>query len=74
MLLIYDFITDICYNKTMSKYDLIFVGAGLFSATVAHEAVKKGKKCLVIEKRPHVAGNIYTEKVSDINVHKYLLL
>lgn len=55
----------------MSKYDLIFVGAGLFSATLAFEAVKKGKKCLVIEKRPHVAGNIYTEKVSDINVHKY---
>lgn len=71
MLLIYDFITDICYNKTMAKYDLIFVGAGLFSATLAFEAVKKGKKCLVIEKRPHVAGNIYTEKVSDINVHKY---
>ena len=55
----------------MSKYDLIFVGAGLFSATLAFEAVKKGKKCLVIEKRPHVAGNIYTEKVCDINVHKY---
>lgn len=71
MLLIYDFITDICYNKTMAKYDLIFVGAGLFSATLACEAVKRGKKCLVIEKRPHVAGNIYTEKVSDINVHKY---
>lgn len=55
----------------MSKYDLIFVGAGLFSATLAFEAVKKGKKCLVIEKRPHVAGNIYTEKIEDINVHKY---
>ena len=55
----------------MSKYDLILVGAGLFSATLAHEAVKKGKKCLVIEKRPHIAGNIYTEKIEDINVHKY---
>ncbi len=55
----------------MAKYDLIFVGAGLFSATLAFEAVKRGKKCLVIEKRPHIAGNIYTEKIEDINVHKY---
>ncbi len=55
----------------MSKYDLIFVGAGLFSSTLVHEAVKKGKKCLVIEKRPHIAGNIYTETVEGINVHKY---
>lgn len=55
----------------MSNYDLLFVGAGLFSATIAHEAVKKGKKCLVIEKRPHIAGNIYTESIESINVHKY---
>ncbi len=55
----------------MSDYDLLFVGAGLFSATIAHEAVKKGKKCLVIEKRPHIAGNIYTESIEGINVHKY---
>lgn len=53
------------------KYDLIFVGAGLFNATVAHEAVKAGKKCLVIEKRSHVAGNIYTENIEGINFHKY---
>ncbi len=52
-------------------YDIIFVGAGLFSATIAHEAAKRGKKCLVIEKRPHIAGNIYTEETENINVHKY---
>ena len=55
----------------MSQYDLLFVGAGLFTATIAHEAVKHGKKCLVIEKRPHIAGNIYTENIEGINVHKY---
>lgn len=52
-------------------YDYLFVGAGLFSATVAHEAVKREKSCLVIEKRPHIAGNIYTENVEGINFHKY---
>ena len=55
----------------MNHYDYLFVGAGLFSATIAHEAVKRGKKCLVIEKRPHIAGNIYTENVEGINFHKY---
>ena len=55
----------------MKKYDYLIVGAGLFGAVFAHEAVKKGKKCLVIEKRPHIAGNVYTEKIEDINVHKY---
>lgn len=53
------------------QYDFIFVGAGLFNATIAHEAVKKGKKCLVIEKRNHIAGNIYTEDVEGIQFHKY---
>lgn len=52
-------------------YDFIFVGAGLFNSTVAHEAGKKGKRCLVIERRPHIAGNIYTEQVEGINFHKY---
>ena len=52
-------------------YDLIFVGAGLFNATLAYFATKAGKKCLVIEKRPHIGGNIYTENVENINVHKY---
>ena len=53
------------------KYDYLFVGAGLFSATVAHELHKRGKKCLVLEKRLHIGGNIYTENVIGINVHKY---
>ena len=53
------------------KYDYLVVGAGLFGAVFAHEMNKQGKKCLVIEKRDHIAGNIYTENVSDINVHVY---
>ena len=52
-------------------YDYLVVGSGLFGAIFAHEAKKKGKRVLVIEKRTHVAGNIYTEKVEGINVHKY---
>lgn len=53
------------------KYDYLIVGAGLFGAVFAHEAAKKGKKCLVIEKRSHIGGNIYTEKKEGIDVHKY---
>ncbi len=53
------------------KYDYLIVGAGLFGATFAFQAKKAGKKCLVIDKRNHIAGNIYTENVEDINVHKY---
>ena len=53
------------------KYDYLIVGAGLYGAVFAHEAHKKGKKCLVIERRDHIGGNIYCEKVEDINVHKY---
>ena len=52
-------------------YDFLVVGSGLFGAVFAHEAQKKGKKCLVIEKRPHIGGNIYSEKVEGIDVHKY---
>ena len=55
----------------MKKYDYLIVGAGLFGAVFAHEAVKKGKKCLVIDKRPHIAGNVYTEEKEGINVHRY---
>ncbi|MBP5593376.1 MAG: NAD(P)-binding protein, partial [Clostridia bacterium] len=55
----------------MKKYDYLIVGAGLFGSVFAHEALKKGKKCLVIDKRNHTAGNIYTEKEEGINVHKY---
>lgn len=53
------------------KYDYLIVGAGLFGAVFAHEATSKGKKCLVIDRRPHVAGNIYTYEQEGINVHKY---
>lgn len=52
-------------------YDYLIVGAGLFGATFAQQAKEKGKKCLVIEKRNHIAGNCYTEKIAGINVHKY---
>lgn len=52
-------------------YDYLIVGAGLYGAICAYELTKRGKKCLVIEKRPHIGGNIYTEKVEGINVHKY---
>ena len=53
------------------KFDYLIVGSGLYGAVFAHEANKKGKKCLVIEKRPNVGGNIYTEKCEGIDVHKY---
>lgn len=53
------------------KYDYLVVGAGLFGATFAYEAKKKGKTCLVIDKRDHIAGNIYTKEQSGINVHVY---
>lgn len=53
------------------EYDYLIVGSGLFGAIFAHEMTKQGKKCLVIERRDHIAGNIYTEKVEGINVHKY---
>lgn len=53
------------------KYDYLIVGSGLFGSVFAYEASKKGKKCLVIEKRSHIGGNIYTKKIEDINVHVY---
>ena len=53
------------------KYDYLIVGAGLFGATCANLLTKKGKKVLVIDRRDHIAGNVYTEKVEGINVHKY---
>lgn len=55
----------------MQHYDYIFVGAGLYFATIAHAATKIGKKCLIIEKRAHIGGNIYTTNVDGINVHEY---
>lgn len=53
------------------SYDYLIVGAGLFGAVFAHEMTAVGKKCLVIDRRAHVGGNIYTEKVENIQVHKY---
>ena len=53
------------------EFDYLIVGSGLFGAVFAHEAKKKGKKCLVIDKRSHAGGNVYCEKIEDINVHKY---
>ena len=53
------------------QYDYLIVGSGLFGAVFAHEAKKAGKSVLVVEKRSHIAGNIYTENINGINVHKY---
>ena len=53
------------------QYDYLVVGAGLYGAVFAHEAKKAGKKVLVIDKRPNIAGNVYTENVEGIHVHKY---
>lgn len=55
----------------MKKYDYLIVGAGLFGSTFAYEATKSGKKCLVIDKRNHIGGNVFCEKINGINVHKY---
>ncbi len=55
----------------MKKYDYLIVGAGLYGVVFAHEATKAGKTCLVIEKRDHIAGNIYTYECEGINVHQY---
>ncbi|MHA7964240.1 UDP-galactopyranose mutase [Paenibacillus sp. CAU 1782] len=52
-------------------YDYLIVGAGLFGAVFAHEATKRGKRCLVIDRRNHIGGNVYTEKREDINIHSY---
>ena len=53
------------------EYDYLVVGSGLFGATFAYRATRAGKKCLVIDKRPHLGGNVYCENVEGINVHKY---
>lgn len=55
----------------MNKYDYLVVGSGLFGSVFAHEAKCRGKKVLVIDKRHHIAGNVYTEKIENINVHIY---
>ena len=55
----------------MKQYDYLIVGAGLWGSVFAHEATKRGKKCLVIDRRKHTGGNVYCENVEGINVHKY---
>lgn len=55
----------------MQHYDYLIVGTGLFGAVFAYKAKQQGKKCLVIDRRPHLGGNIYCEKMEGINVHKY---
>ena len=58
-------------KKSGDKYDYLIVGAGLYGSIFAHEAYQAGKRCMVIDKRDHIGGNIYTEQVEGINVHKY---
>lgn len=55
----------------MKKYDYLIVGTGLFGAVFAHEMTKQGKKCLAIDKRAHIGGNIYTKEIEEIQVHMY---
>jgi UDP-galactopyranose mutase len=55
----------------MKLYDYLIVGSGLYGSTFAHKAYQQGKRCLVIDKRPHLGGNIYCENIEGINVHKY---
>ena len=54
-----------------TKYDYLIVGAGLFGACFAYLAGLKGRRCLVIDRRPHIGGNLYCENIEDINVHVY---
>lgn len=56
---------------TIKKYDYCIVGCGLFGATFAQQMTEKGKKCLIIEKRDHIAGNAYTKRMNDIDIHVY---
>lgn len=55
----------------MKYYDYLIVGAGLYGATFAYCAKQKGKKCLLIDKRLHLGGNLFCEQIEGINVHKY---
>lgn len=55
----------------MKKYEYCIVESGLFGATFAYEATKRNKKCLVVEKRNHIGGNVYCKNINGINVHKY---
>jgi UDP-galactopyranose mutase len=59
------------YTDKLKLYDYLIVGAGLYGTTFAYKAKQHGKKCLVIDKRPHLGGNVYCENMEGINVHKY---
>ena len=63
--------SDFCIFVLMRQYDYLIVGSGLFGSAFARLATDKGKKCLVIDKRPHLGGNLYCEKIEGINVHSY---
>jgi len=58
-------------DEKLKKYDYLIVGSGLFGSTFAYRAKQEGKTCLVIDKRPHLGGNLYCENIEGINVHKY---
>ena len=64
-------ILSICNKENTMKYEYLIVGSGLYGAIFAHEAKAKGKSVLVVDKRPNIAGNVYTEKHEGINVHMY---
>ena len=65
------FATKIIFMPSSKLYDYLIVGSGLFGATFAYRATQAGKKCLVIDKRPHLGGNVFCESIDGINVHKY---
>lgn len=64
-------ILSLCNKENTMKYDYLVVGSGLYGSIFAHEAKSKGKSVLVVDKRPNIAGNVYTEKQEGINVHMY---
>lgn len=64
-------ILSLCNKENTMKYDYLVVGSGLYGAIFAHEAKAKGKSVLIVDKRPNIAGNVYTEKQEGINVHMY---
>ena len=65
------FATKIIFMPSSKPYDYLIVGSGLFGATFSYRATQAGKKCLVIDKRPHLGGNVFCESIDGINVHKY---
>ena len=65
------FAPKIIFMPSSKPYDYLIVGSGLFGATFAYRATQAGKKCLVIDKRPHLGGNVFCESIDGINVHKY---